>query len=85
VISDGKPVTTEIAGLTAGSEREPRVQCSFCGKRRDQVAGLMVSSVQTERTKSERADSAMAPAAICTECLGLCTEIITEELGELPT
>ena len=85
VISDGQPVTTEIAGLTAGSEQEPRVQCSFCGKRRDQVAGLIVSSVQTERTKSERADSAKAPAAICTECLGLCTEIITEELGELPT
>ena len=74
--SDGQPVATEIAELTAGSEQEPRTQCSFCGKRRDQVAGLMVSSVQTERK---------APAAICTECLGLCTEIITEELGELPT
>jgi hypothetical protein len=74
--SDGQPVATEIAELTAGSEQEPRTQCSFCGKRRDQVAGLIVSSVQTERK---------APAAICTECLGLCTEIITEELGELPT
>ena len=74
--SDGQPVTTEIAELTAGSEQEPRTQCSFCGKCRDQVAGLIVSSVQTERK---------APAAICTECLGLCTEIITEELGELPT
>jgi hypothetical protein len=76
VISDGQPVTTEIAELTAGSEQEPRVQCSFCGKCRDQVAGLVVSSAQTGRK---------APAAICTECLGLCTEIITEELGELPT
>jgi len=85
VISDGQPVTTETAELTAGAGDEPRTQCSFCGKRRDQVAGLMVSSVQTERTKSERAGSAKAPAAICTECLGLCTEIITEELGELPT
>ena len=72
VISDGQPVTTAIAELTAGSEDEPKTQCSFCGKRRDQVAGLVVSSVQTERK---------APATICVECLGLCTEIITEELG----
>jgi ClpX C4-type zinc finger len=75
VTSDGQPVTTEIAELTAGSEQEPRVQCSFCGKCRYQVAGLMVSSVQTERK---------APATICSECLDLCTEIITEELGETP-
>ena len=76
VISDGQPATTEIAELTAGAEQEPRVQCSFCGKCRDQVAGLVVSSAETGRK---------APATICTECLSLCTEIITEELGELPT
>ena len=72
VISDGQPVTTAIAELTAGPEDQPRTQCSFCGKRRDQVAGLVVSWVQTERK---------TPATICTECLDLCTEIITEELG----
>ena len=72
VISDGQPVTTGIAELTAGPDDEPRILCSFCGKRRDQVAGLVVSSVQTERK---------APATTCTECLDLCTEIITEELG----
>jgi hypothetical protein len=75
VVSDGQPVTTAIAELTAGPEEEPRTQCSFCGKRRDQVASLVVSSVQTERK---------APAAICSECLDLCTEIITEELGDTP-
>jgi ClpX C4-type zinc finger len=75
VVSDGQPVTTAIAELTAGPEEEPRTQCSFCGKRRDQVASLLVSSVQTERK---------APAAICSECLDLCTEIITEELGDTP-
>ncbi len=51
------------------------MQCSFCGKCRDQVAGLVVSSAQTGRN---------APATICNECLDLCTEIITEELGETP-
>jgi ClpX C4-type zinc finger len=75
VISTGEPSTTAIAELAAGPEAEPRTQCSFCGKRRDQVAGLVVSSVQTERK---------APATACTECLDLCTEIITEELGETP-
>jgi hypothetical protein len=74
VIGDGQPVMTQIAGLSAGPGREPRVQCSFCGKRRDQVAGLVVSTARAERN---------APATICTECLDLCTEIITEELGEL--
>ena len=73
VISDGQPVTTGIAELTAGPGDEPRVLCSFCGKRRDQVAGMVVSSVQTERK---------APATTCTECLDLCTEIITEELAD---
>ena len=75
VLSDSQPVTTEIAELTAGPEDEPRTQCSFCGKRRDQVAGLIVSSVQTQRK---------APAAICTECLDLCIEIIAEEFAETP-
>ena len=73
VLSDGLPVTTAIAELTAGPADQPRTRCSFCGKRRDQVAGLVVSSVQTERK---------APATTCSECLDLCTEIITEELGE---
>ena len=72
VIGDGRPVTTEAAELTAGPADEPRVQCSFCGKCRDQVAGLVVSSAQTGRS---------TPATICSECLALCTEIITEELG----
>jgi transposase-like protein len=73
VISTGEPSITAIAELAAGPEDEPRTQCSFCGKRRDQVAGLVVSSVQTERK---------APATTCTECLDLCTEIITEELAD---
>ena len=72
VLSDGQPVTTEIAELTAGPEDEPRTQCSFCGKRRDQVAGLVVSSAQTGRNTA---------ATTCNECLDLCTEIITEELA----
>jgi hypothetical protein len=76
VIGSGEIVSTGFAELAEGPDDEPKTQCSFCGKRRDQVAGLVVSSVRTERK---------APASICTECLDLCTEIITEELGEPPT
>jgi ClpX C4-type zinc finger protein len=72
VISTGEPATTAIAELTAGSGPPP-TQCSFCGKRRDQVAGLVVSSAQTSRNTA---------ATTCNECLDLCTEIITEELGD---
>jgi hypothetical protein len=75
VLSTGEPFTTAIAELTTGPEQKPRTQCSFCGKRRNQVASLLVSSVQTERK---------APATICSECLDLCTEIIAEELGDEP-
>jgi ClpX C4-type zinc finger len=73
VISTSEPVMTEVAELSAGPEQEGRVQCSFCGKRRDQVAGLVVSTAQTGRNTT---------ATICTECLGLCTEIMLEEFGE---
>ena len=73
VIGSGGLVTTGFAELAAGPEQEPRAQCSFCGKCRDQVAGLVVSSAQTGRN---------TPATICTECLDLCVEIVIEEFGE---
>ena len=73
VINDGQPVTTQVAVLSAGPEQDPRAQCSFCGKRRDQVAGLVVSSAQTSRNTA---------ATTCNECVDLCAEIITEELGD---
>ena len=76
VISDNEPASTPVAELSAGTEQEPRVQCSFCGKRRDQAAALVVSSALTSRN---------SPATICAECLGLCSEIITEELGDPAT
>jgi len=73
VLTSGEPATTPVAELSAGPAQEPLLQCSFCGKRRDEVAALVVSSAQTSRG---------APATTCDECLGLCTEIITEEFGE---
>jgi hypothetical protein len=49
--------------------------CSFCGKTRDQVAGLALAPQVPERKK---------PATICPECLALCDEIIADEFGVGP-
>ncbi len=71
VVDSGEPASTEVARLATAPEWDQRARCSFCGKYRHQVDGLAVSSAQTERN---------APAAICTECLDLCDEIIAENL-----
>ena len=47
------------------------MRCSFCGKYRHQVPGMAASPAET---------GGKAPAAICSECLDLCDEIIAEEL-----
>jgi ClpX C4-type zinc finger protein len=49
-----------VVGAEAGAER-----CSFCGKRRAQVARMVAAGRDT----------------VCDECLGLCHEILVEELG----
>jgi ClpX C4-type zinc finger len=67
VIETGEPATTPLSAMTsAGDDMDGlRVKCSFCGKRRHQVSGI----------------AAAARVAVCTECLALCHEIITEELA----
>ena len=50
------------------------MRCNFCGKDRSQVERVAIMpEVTVERTS--------ASAAICSECLVLCGEIITEELN----
>ena len=46
-----------------GGKRRTAADCSFCGKRPDQVDGVATGPV----------------AAICTECLALCREIVAEK------
>jgi ClpX C4-type zinc finger len=73
VVGSGEIVSTgfaELAAETGDEEQQMRVPCSFCGKHRHQVPGLVVSSAQTARK---------TPATICAECLELCTEILIEE------
>lgn len=61
----GKTVSTTIATIAQVSEADRAERCSFCGKRRHQVAGM----------------ASTGHKQICNECLGLCDEIISEELG----
>jgi ATP-dependent protease Clp ATPase subunit len=69
VVAAGKPVAGEKATFrferiypVPGEAKAER--CSFCGKRRHQVAGM--------------AAAGQAQARICDECLGLCREIRDE-------
>ena len=55
-------------------EQDRQAGCTFCGKNRDQITGLAAMAADTAGEDS-------GSAAICTECLSLCTEIITEELA----
>ncbi len=63
-------------------ESEPKVKlaCSFCGKQLHQVAGLAASSAPPAPSSLKRGPAPRA--AVCTECLDLCAEIIAEDLAE---
>jgi ClpX C4-type zinc finger len=63
VIVTGEVAATPLSAVKSLGEDVTTVRCSFCGKRRHQVSGL----------------AAAAGGTICTECLELCHEIITDE------
>ena len=68
VIATSEPAPTPLSTMTPVGDHDKYgapAKCSFCGKRRHQVTGL----------------ASVAQVAICTECLALCHEIITEELA----
>jgi hypothetical protein len=65
VIADGVTVTTACGPLHVVPHQQPRAQCNFCGKQRDQVTQAGIP-----RTTGH--------AIICDQCLDLCDEIITE-------
>jgi ClpX C4-type zinc finger len=61
----GKTASTPLATIQRVSDENREEQCSFCGKRRHQVEAM----------------AAVGEARICNECLGLCDEIVSDELG----
>jgi ClpX C4-type zinc finger len=72
VVGSGQSADTELGTMNALPAHATRLKCSFCGKDRGQASGMAVMpAVTPERTA--------ASASICSECLVLCNEIITEE------
>jgi ATP-dependent protease Clp ATPase subunit len=59
----GRTVLTPVATIQMVNDEAGAEQCSFCGKRRDQVAAM--ASTDDRR--------------ICGECLELCDERLSEE------
>jgi hypothetical protein len=75
VIGSGHAAPTELGLIDAVPEQRKRERCNFCGKQRDQVAGQAGLPLPA-------AGKVAGNAIICSECLVLCHEIITEELSE---
>ena len=77
VLSSGSAATTQLGLMLAVPEQDREARCRFCGKRRDQVAGLAAMSVETSGEEAARVRPKVSGlAAICPECLSFCDEII---------
>jgi hypothetical protein len=75
VLGSGQAARTELGSIIAVPAEGTPAKCCFCGKERRQVAGLAAIPAGAGRKPGKF-------AAICSECLALCDEIITEELAE---
>jgi hypothetical protein len=74
VITTGRAAHTALGTMSSVPEEQSGVRCNFCGKDRGQVERVaLMEEVTVDRTSSN--------AAVCSQCLMLCGEIITEELG----
>ena len=75
VIGSGHSAATELGTMNAAPPAHATsLKCSFCGKNRGQASGMaLVPEVTLGRTSES--------PAICSECLVLCNEIITEEFS----
>jgi hypothetical protein len=70
----GRVGETRLGPLHSVPDDTAGRRCSFCGKRRHQVTGLVT-------TVDNPAGKLGDDAAICAECLGLCREIHSERLA----
>jgi hypothetical protein len=64
-IAPGEPAAATATGTAPVAAEAITEKCSFCGKRRHQVSGLVAGH----------------SARICAECLDLCHEIVAERLA----
>jgi hypothetical protein len=84
VISSGRAARTELGVIEVVPEQQKRERCNFCGKSRGQatgLAGIVLGEGHIGAAAAGKLPGKPAGAAtICSECLALCDEIITEEL-----
>ena len=73
VVTTGSAAETPLGLIRAVPPQETRERCSFCGKHRLQLSGLVAMPAETDGKSARH-------TAICAECLSLCTEIIAEQL-----
>ena len=66
---------TRLVDLDPGDRR---ARCSFCGKKRQRVTGMVEAPDQPPAGKFARPQDA---PRICNHCLALCDEILSEALG----
>ena len=74
VVASGIDAGTELGQISAVPEQDESARCGFCGKRRDQVAGMAALAAGP-------GGESPGSVTICVECLSLCDEIIEEELA----
>jgi hypothetical protein len=69
-LETGQAEATPVSAVRPVPADVAAAACGFCGKRRDRVDGLAAA-----------AGTDAGAAAICTECLALCREILAESPG----
>jgi ATP-dependent protease Clp ATPase subunit len=73
-----RTASTAVATIEHVSEENREDRCSFCGKSRHQAEAMAAAvGVRLQGVKG----SGPSEPRICNECLGLCDEIVSDELG----
>jgi hypothetical protein len=78
VVAERGARTNELTLLVALDLSNPKVRCSFCSKGRGQTDAMVHAPQRPGIGKYGKRDPGVR---ICVDCLGLCHEILAEQLG----
>ncbi len=78
VLNTGRPATTPLTTIQRVEEDAGRGRCSFCGKRRPDVAGLTVAPGADGGSSRRKWPG---DVGVCDGCLALCGELTEEQLS----
>jgi ClpX C4-type zinc finger len=78
VVAERGQRRNELTLLVALDLSNPKMRCSFCGKRRDQADVMVHAPRRPGIGKYRKRDPGVR---ICVDCLELCHEILGEQLG----